>query len=141
CAGPFGDNGDWRGIVILDLPKDKVPAEFTNDPFVKDGLLKISLHGWMLHKDSFAWPAEDLGMDEFTFVMLKKGDKWSTEQGAKLQNDHLKSNMDMAKRGLIEIVGPMTDDTDWRGTFIFKGKDHEAIKKELDKDPMIKANH
>lgn len=140
-AGPFGDNGAWRGIVILDLPKDKVPAEFAEDPFVKDGLLKISLHTWTVHKDSFAWPSEDLGMAEYLFVQLKKGPTWSPEQGAKHQIAHLKNNIALSDRGLAALVGPMSGTPDWQGTFIFHGKDKEAVEKELQKDPMIQTGH
>lgn len=141
CAGPFGDNGDWRGIVILDLPLEKVPSEFENDPFVKNGLLKISVHPWILHKDSFAWPSEDLGMDEFTFVTLKKGPTWSKEQGDKLMADHLKNNMRLLLENKVGLVGPITEDSNWRGTYIFYGNELEQIKKELNADPMIQKKH
>lgn len=141
CAGPFGDNGDWRGIVILDLPPEKVPSEFENDPFVKHGLLNISVHSWMLSKDSFAWPKEDLGMDEFTFVMLKKGENWTADNGAKLQSQHLANISRLVKAGKIGIVGPMNTETGWQGTIIFYGKDHESIKLELGKDPMMQSKH
>lgn len=141
-AGPFGDAGAWRGIVILDLPKDKVPAEFTNDPFVKDGLLKISLHTWTMHKNSFAWPEEDLGMDQFVFVRLLKGPKWSADVKPEEQNAHLKHNVEMSNKGLVAVVGPMTSpDEKWRGTYIFYGKDLDKVKAEIMKDPRVKAGH
>lgn len=142
AAGPFGDDGNWRGIVILDLPKDKVPTEFTQDPFVKAGLLKTKLYTWVMHKDSMAWPQDDLGMAEYTFVMLKKGSTWNPEQGSKLMVPHLEHNIKMSKEGKLGLVGPMDEkDNDWVGTFIFYGKDQEAIKKDLEQDPMIKVKH
>lgn len=137
CAGPFGDDGDWRGIVVLNLDKKDVPSEFLGDPFVKAGLLKYSLHTWFLHKDTFAWPKEDMGMEEFTFVRLLKGSEWSAAGSSDMQVEHLKRNVELVKTGLVGVVGPMMEDTDWRGSYIFYGKDREAIEQELKKDPTV----
>lgn len=47
-AGPFMDDGDWRGIFILDVP-DRATAEkmCADDPAVKAGRLACEIHPWL----------------------------------------------------------------------------------------------
>lgn len=46
-AGPFGDDGDWRGIQIYDAGnKEQVEAICAEDPAVKAGRLACSVHPW-----------------------------------------------------------------------------------------------
>lgn len=47
-AGPFMDDGDWRGIFILDVP-DRAGAEAmcADDPAVNAGRLVCEIHPWL----------------------------------------------------------------------------------------------
>lgn len=46
-AGPFGDDGDWRGIQIYDAAsKEAVEAICAEDPAVKAGRLACTVHPW-----------------------------------------------------------------------------------------------
>jgi len=46
-SGPFGDNGDIRGITIYNVPTLKMADSLANsDPMVKAGRLEIELHPW-----------------------------------------------------------------------------------------------
>ena len=46
-AGPFGDDGDWRGIFIFDAAtKEEVEQLLKTDPAVAAGRLNYEIHPW-----------------------------------------------------------------------------------------------
>ena len=46
-AGPFGDDGNWRGIFILDCAtKEEAESLVKEDPAVKAGRLTYEIHPW-----------------------------------------------------------------------------------------------
>jgi len=50
-SGPFGDDGDIRGITIYNVPSLEMADSLANsDPMVKSGRLKIELHPWWAGK-------------------------------------------------------------------------------------------
>lgn len=52
-AGPFGDDGDMRGVVIYDVAtKEEADSIINGDPAVKAGRLAIEVHPWWAAKGS-----------------------------------------------------------------------------------------
>jgi uncharacterized protein YciI len=52
-AGPFGDDGNWRGIFIFDAAsEDEVIALLKNDPAIQAGRLSYEIHPWWTEKGS-----------------------------------------------------------------------------------------
>jgi len=50
-SGPFGDDGDIRGITIYNTPTQKMADSLaTSDPMVKAGRLAIEMHPWWAAK-------------------------------------------------------------------------------------------
>ncbi|WP_142784727.1 YciI family protein [Changchengzhania lutea] len=50
-SGPFGDNGDIRGVTIYNVPDIETADSLANaDPMVKAGRLKIEIHPWWAAK-------------------------------------------------------------------------------------------
>ncbi|MFM6925481.1 MAG: YciI family protein [Ferruginibacter sp.] len=46
-AGPFGDDGDWRGIFIFDCEtKEEVEKLLATDPAIHAGRLAYEIHPW-----------------------------------------------------------------------------------------------
>lgn len=46
-AGPFGDDGFWRGIFIFDVPsEEEVEALLQTDPAIRSGRLAYEIHPW-----------------------------------------------------------------------------------------------
>lgn len=54
-SGPFGDDGDIRGITIYNTPTIQMADSLANaDPMVKAGRLQIEIHPW--------WAAKGFGL-------------------------------------------------------------------------------
>ena len=52
-AGPFGDDGSWRGILILDVKNMEEARDLVNqDPMIKAGRLRSEIHPWWGAKGS-----------------------------------------------------------------------------------------
>lgn len=50
-AGPFGDDGDIRGIAIYNTPTQKMADSLARiDPMVKAGRLEVEIHPWWAAK-------------------------------------------------------------------------------------------
>ena len=50
-SGPFGDDGDIRGITIYNVPNQQMADSLANaDPMVKAGRLVIEIHPWWAAK-------------------------------------------------------------------------------------------
>lgn len=46
-AGPFGDDGNWRGIFIFDAESEEEVKELIkNDPAIQAGRLSYEIHPW-----------------------------------------------------------------------------------------------
>jgi uncharacterized protein YciI len=50
-SGPFGDNGDIRGITIYNVPTQEIADSLASmDPMVRTGRLVIEIHPWWAAK-------------------------------------------------------------------------------------------
>ena len=50
-SGPFGDDGDIRGVTVYNVPTLKMADSLANsDPMVKAGRLEIEIHPWWAGK-------------------------------------------------------------------------------------------
>ena len=46
-AGPFGDDGNWRGILIMDVKTiEEAKTLIDKDPAIQAGRLKYEIHPW-----------------------------------------------------------------------------------------------
>jgi uncharacterized protein YciI len=52
-AGPFGDDGNWRGIFIFDVKtEEEVKELLKNDPAIQSGRLSYEIHPWFTEPGS-----------------------------------------------------------------------------------------
>lgn len=50
-AGPFADDGDWRGIFIFDVATEaEVKELLKDDPAISSGRLSYEIHPWYTEK-------------------------------------------------------------------------------------------
>jgi len=50
-VGPFGDDGEWRGVFIFNVPEKKDVLELlNNDPAIQAGMFKYEIHPWWSEK-------------------------------------------------------------------------------------------
>ena len=81
-------------------------------------------------------------MQTFYLVMLRKGPNWSatpTPESKAIQEAHLANIVRLWKEGKMTLAGPLGDDGDLRGIFIFQVATLEEAKSLTDSDPAIKA--
>lgn len=142
AAGPFGERGPLRGIVVLTVKeRTDVEAEFRNDPFVKAGYLKPEIHRWFAPRSAFGTPDEPPSMAKFQFVILKKGPSWSATAAAPKSPEqlaHVGYVRSLQEQGLV-AAGPLQDAGDLQGLLIFAGEDAEKVNGLVAKDPHVAA--
>ena len=81
-------------------------------------------------------------LDKYQFGILKKGPNWtpgSTPETQKIQEGHMANINKMARAGKLLAAGPMMNDGDLRGIFIFKAASLEEARTLADEDPAIKS--
>lgn len=81
-------------------------------------------------------------LEVYQFGLLKRGPKWtseSTPETQKIQEGHMANINRMAKLGKLVAAGPMADNGDLRGIFIFKASSVDEAKALAAEDPAVKA--
>jgi uncharacterized protein YciI len=81
-------------------------------------------------------------LDSYQVVFLKKGSAWTatqTEESKKIQAGHMANINSMAASGNLLAAGPIAEDNDLRGIFIFKALSQDEVKKLVEADPAIQA--
>lgn len=143
AAGPLGEGGDIRGIVILHLaPGASVSDCFTNDPFVQNHRLVVESHPWLLDERQIHPADEPFKIRQYSLGILKRGANWEPLP-APLNSDSLETLAPTLRtlrgRSQLAVAGPMLDDTPLVGTLLFTTTNRTALKESLDADPAIKS--
>jgi uncharacterized protein YciI len=142
-AGPFGERGPMRGVVVLGVKnRADVDTEFKEDPFVKAGYLKVEAHRWLAPRGAFGKPEEPTSMAKFQFVLLKKGPNWkeaASNPSSAEQKAHVGYIHKLYEQGEIVLAGPFQEAGDLQGLVIFAGEDGEKTQRLISKDPHVEA--
>jgi uncharacterized protein YciI len=143
-AGPFTDDTNLRGIFVLVADSLAQAEEFANsDPAIKAGRLAAEIHGpWAIDPGVMRPPATPEGMEQYTLVLMRSGEKWNPDtpafmEAAKQHHGFVKQMVDSGK---IAIAGhfPFADAEDLRGVTIFRVAAEETGKL-VQEDPTVKA--
>jgi uncharacterized protein YciI len=89
-------------------------------------------------------PAAEPKYEMTTYVMglLHKGPKWTAENTAYtrgIQEGHMANIRKMANTGKLIVAGPISDNGELRGVFIFKLSSVDEARAMVDADPAVKA--
>jgi len=81
-------------------------------------------------------------LETYQFGFLKRGPNWTAEntpEVKKIQEGHMANINQMAKAGKLLAAGPIADDGEIRGIFIFKAASLEEARSLAAEDPAIKS--
>ena len=143
-AGPFTDDTPLRGIFVLVADSLAQAQEWTNsDPAIKAGRLAGEVHGpWNIAADGIHPPSTPEGMEQYTLVLMKSGEKWNPAAPgfSEQMKPHGTFIGSLTDQGKLALAGPLPFDSpgDLRGVEIFRvGADETA--KLVQEDPIVKA--
>jgi uncharacterized protein YciI len=143
-AGPFMDDTALRGIFVLRAESAaQAQAWAESDPAVMAGRLAPEVHGpWQIDASAIHDPSEPPAFEQYTLVLLKRGDKWNPEapEFMDVMKQHRALVKKMVDQGSLAIAGPFafSDPGEVRGVSIFRvGAEQTAAL--LKDDPAVKA--
>jgi uncharacterized protein YciI len=137
------DDTALRGIFVFQADSANQVQEWANaDPAVKAGRLAAEVHGpWLIDPGAIHSPSEPPGMETYTLVLLKNGERWSATAPGVLdaRKQHTAFVRQMMDQGNLAVAGlfPRSDPGELRGVEIFRiGPEQTA--KLLQDDPSVK---
>jgi uncharacterized protein YciI len=89
-------------------------------------------------------PEPQFKLVQFYMGLLKKGPGWEaahTGEHAELHQKHVAYVMSLIESGKAMIAGPLTDDKDLRGVYIFRAQSADEAKAWATADPAVAAGH
>ncbi|HZS09563.1 MAG TPA: SUMF1/EgtB/PvdO family nonheme iron enzyme [Blastocatellia bacterium] len=81
-------------------------------------------------------------LDHYQFVLLRRGPNWAAErtpETERIQEGHMAHIHRMAEAGKLLAAGPMGDDGELRGIFIFRAASIDEVNALAAADPAVKA--
>lgn len=141
-AGPFGDDSDIAGILILRAKSaEEARGWAEKDPAVKAGVFVAEMHPWW-SEDVMKKPTSPMKMTTAYLGFLKRGEKWTPEKTpaiAELQKAHLANIHRLAETKKLVVAGPFGGDGPLRGIFVFKVASIEEARALAETDPAVQA--
>jgi uncharacterized protein YciI len=144
-AGPFEEDTALRGIFVFQANSSAQVQDWANsDPAVKAGRLSAEVHGpWLVDPTAIHQPpAIPNGMEEYSLVLMKSGDKWNPNAPGfmDVMKQHSAFVKQMIAQGYMAIAGPFpfSDQGELRGVAIFRVGTQQTARLVKD-DPTVKA--
>lgn len=140
--GPFLDEGDIRGLAILDVPDAATAkAKLADDPFVKAGHMVLDVKPWMGPRGWFSPPAQPQAFDRLVFGFLMRAGPTShtPAEVQAIQKGHLAYMDDLHTQGKLVAAGPFGDSSDYRGIVIYRVATVDEARALAAGDPAVKA--
>jgi len=143
-AGPFGGDGDLRGVIFLKAANaEAARALEAEDPAVKAGRLRVEIVSVAMAGNWFTFGPikDDYAMRQFVFGFFNVGPKpvGTPENNATLMDDHLANFWSMRQAGTLVMAGPTMDSATRAGVLVMAVDSVEKAKALLEQDPTVKA--
>lgn len=142
-AGPLGDNGTIRGIVVLKVQnRDNIPGCFQDDPFVQKGYLAVEAYPWLTDAKLFHAPNTPFKMGHYTLGLVRQGSQGSLLRGrpnAETLHTLIPSLRELSRTYDLAVSGPVQCAKDLLGVLIFRVSDQSRIKAVLGRDASVQA--
>jgi uncharacterized protein YciI len=140
-AGPLGDDGFIRGIVVVKARDLKTVNEyFKPDPFVQMGRLAVVASPWLVDSSGIGKPETPFRLSEHTLVVFRKGPHWKDPKGP-LNADSMYALLpvlrDIKEEGGLVLCGPLTDGGDVVGIAFWRSGDPTPIRERLSREPAV----
>ena len=138
-AGPLGDDGVTRGIVVVRAPSRQAVTEyFAPDPFVRVGRLTVEAYPWSGRAESFGTVKEPVKLVQATLVIVKKGPRWTAEapDSAAAHAAHLRR---LEAEGALALSGALTDAGDKLEVLMLRTADAKEAESLLGADPAVRG--
>jgi uncharacterized protein YciI len=144
-AGPFEEDTALRGIFVFQAESAAQVQDWAqSDPAVKAGRLSAEVHGpWLIDPNAIHQPpANPQGMEQYTLVLMKSGEKWNPNAPGftDVMEQYSAFIKQMTAQGYMAIAGPLpfSDHGELRGVAIFRvGTEQTAMLAK--EDPNVKA--
>jgi uncharacterized protein YciI len=141
AAGPFGDDGDIRGLLIVAATSDRQARELeAADPAVQAGRLAIDVLPFMAPEGWFHKAAVPLSMETVYFGFLNYGPTRMADQATanRLQSEHLAYMSGQNKDGRLILAGPFVNGGSRGGIVVYRAASLAEAKRYAEGDPMVK---
>ena len=142
AAGPFTDDGDIQGVIIMKVPSAERAREIeAADPAVKAGIFVVEAASFLSPDGWFGKWAEIGQFEELHFGFLNSGPTRGQDQDTarRLQSEHLAYMEGQAKEGKLVLAGPFTAEGVRRGIVVYRVADASEAKRRAEADPIVKA--
>jgi uncharacterized protein YciI len=135
------------GVAVLDVKTAEDAARaFADDPFVKAGVMTVTVHPWFGPKNWFQQPvsydtSSPASLEPLIFGILMRGGTRSQDAkaGEEIQKGHLAYLESLHAQGKLPVAGPFGDEGDMRGIVVYRVKDVDEAKALAAQDPAVKA--
>jgi uncharacterized protein YciI len=140
-AGPLGDDGFTRGIVVVKAASREAVAEhFVPDPFVRVGRLTVEAYPWSGRAESFGAPKEPMKLVQATLAIVKKGPRWSAG-AADVAAAHAAHLRRLEAEGALALSGALADAGDKLEVLMLRAADAKEAERLFAADPAVAAGH
>jgi uncharacterized protein YciI len=140
-AGPLGDDGFTRGIVVVKAAsREAVTGYFAPDPFVRVGRLTVEAYPWSGRAESFGAAKEPVKLVQATLAVVKKGPRW-VAGAADLAAAHGAHLRRLEADGTLALSGALTDAGDKLEVLMLRTADAKEADALFAGDPAVRAGH